>query len=389
MKASFLSTLTGYRRGNGEFGLRNIVAVMAAADNVNPLARRLAVAVPGVCCLPASYGRGQLGRDFEITLTAMAGLAAHPNIAECLIVSFEPESAMRIAERVRRRGRDAQTLSLLEAGGQSRTIEAGVAALNAMVERARRGEREPMAAADLIIGLECGGSDTTSGLVGNPSLGAFCDRVIDAGGSAIFSEPVECLGGERLLEARAATPQAGRAILAAVARYRDIALEQGIDLTGVNPTPDNIAGGLTTIEEKSLGAIAKSGSRRIEGVIGYGEKPSRPGLWLMEGPAGAVENITGLAAAGAQMVLFVTGSCNPVGHPVSPTVKICANPATLARMAEHIDVDLSHGPDGTFTVDRGADEIAAVAAQIAEGRETAAERLGFLETNISRFGVSI
>jgi altronate dehydratase large subunit len=389
MKDSFVSTLAGYRRGNGDIGVRNLVAVMAAADNVNPLARRLADAVPGVCCLPASYGRGQLGRDFDITLNAMAGLAAHPNIAECLIVAFEPESAARIAERARSRGRDVETLSLLEAGGQTRAIEAGAAVLNAMVQRAQKATREPMAAEDLVIGLECGGSDTTSGLVGNPSLGAFCDQVIDAGGSAIFSEPVECLGGEKLLASRAANPEAASGIIAAVARYRDIALEQGIDLTGVNPTPDNIAGGLTTIEEKSLGAIAKTGARQIEGVVGYGERPPHTGLWLMEGPAGAVENITGLAAAGAQMVLFVTGSCNPVGHPVSPTIKICANPATLARMAEHIDVDLSHGLKGSFTVEQGAEEIASVAAEIAAGRRTAAERLGFLETNISRFGLSI
>jgi altronate dehydratase large subunit len=389
MKDSFFSTLTGYRRASGEVGVRNIVAVMAAADNVNPFVRRLAHGVPGVCCIPASYGRGQLGRDFDITLTAMAGLAGHPNVAECLIISFEPESAERIADRVRARGRDTETLSLLAAGGQTRAVEAGVAMLNAMVQRAKRATRAPMAAADLIIGLECGGSDTTSGLVGNPSLGAFCDRVIDAGGTAIFSEPVECLGGEQLLASRAVSPEAASAILAVVARYRDIALEQGIDLTGVNPTPDNIAGGLTTIEEKSLGAIAKTGARRIEGVIGYGERPSRTGLWLMEGPAGAVENITGLSAAGAHIVLFVTGSCNPVGHPVSPTIKICANPATVARMAEHIDVDLSHGLSGAFTVDQGGDEIAAVAADVAAGRETAAERLGFLETNISRFGLSV
>ncbi|HSM19427.1 MAG TPA: hypothetical protein VK844_03545, partial [Hyphomicrobiales bacterium] len=155
------------------------------------------------------------------------------------------------------------------------------------------------------------------------------------------------------------------------------------------PTPDTIAGGLTTIEEKSLGAIAKTGARQIERVVGYGERPPHRGLWLMEGPAGAVENITGLAAAGAQIVLFVTGSCNPVGHPVSPTIKICANPATLARMAEHIDVDLSHGFTGSFSVEQGAEEIAGVAAEIAAGRRTAAERLGFLETNISRFGLSV
>lgn len=381
--------LTGYRRSDDRLGVRNLVVVMAAADNVNPLARLLERDVPGVVFLPASYGRGQLGRDFEITLAAMAGLASHPNVAECLIVTFEPESAERIAERVRARGRDVETLSILEAGGVGPALERGGAILRAMQKRASEQERRPIQMSEMTVGLECGGSDTTSGLFGNPCLGAFTDIVVDAGGTAIFSEPVECLGGEKLLMERAVDGKAAGDIEAAILRYRDIALDQGIDLTGVNPTPDNIAGGLTTIEEKSLGAIAKAGGRPIQGVVGYGERPQRNGLWLMEAPAAAVENITALSAAGAQIILFVTGSCNPVGHPISPTVKICANPETMRRMAEHIDVDLSHGLDQGLTTLQGAAEISAAFTDIANGRPTAAERLGFLESNISRFGLSV
>ena len=237
--------------------------------------------------------------------------------------------------------------------------------------------------------MECGGSDTTSGLLGNPSLGAFTDALIDAGGSAIFSEPVECLGGEAMLKRRAVNPQAAREMLAAIRRYRDIASSQGVDLTGINPTADNIAGGLTTIEEKSLGAIAKSGHRPIHGLLGYGEPPRHAGLWFMEAPAEAIENLTAIAAAGAQMLLFVTGSANPVGHPLAPTVKICANPETVARMAEHIDVDLSDGLAGEFDPAESVRRIAAAVSEVIQGRETAAERLGFLETTISRFGLSV
>lgn len=384
-----MDKLTGYYRSNGQVGIRNLVAVMAAADNVNPLAAKLAAQIESVVCLPASYGRGQLGRDFEITLSAMAGLAGHPNVAECLIVSFEPESAERIAERVRKIGRNVETVSILDVGGVTRALELGTGALHEMVKRAAAHQRQGIVPEQLLVGLECGGSDTSSGLFGNPCLGAFCDDFVDHGGTAIFSEPVECLGCESLLAGRAVNANAGAQIEATITRYRNIALDQGVDLTGVNPTPDNIAGGLTTIEEKSLGAISKAGTRPIQGVLGYGEPPKGPGLWFMEAPAGAVENITALSVAGAQLIMFVTGSCNPVGHPVTPTLKICANPRTLQRMSEHIDVDLSRGFERNFTLRHGAAEIADACANIANGDLTAAEQLGFLETNVSRFGLSV
>ncbi|HSG95889.1 MAG TPA: UxaA family hydrolase, partial [Afifellaceae bacterium] len=325
----FDTPLRGYRRDDGRVGIRNLVVVMAAADNVNPLARKLARAVPGTVCLPASYGRGQLGEDLEITLRTMAGLAAHPNVAECLIVSFEAASFERIAEPAREMGRQVAGLSLLDEGGLDAAMQKGSETLREMVEKVRTIDRQQVDVSEFLLGLECGGSDTTSGLFGNPSLGAFTDALIAAGGSAIFSEPVECLGGEEMIAARARTPAAKRNMIAAIHRYRDIANLAGVDLTGVNPTADNIAGGLTTIEEKSLGAIAKSGSSPIEGLIGYGERPSAKGLWFMDAPAAAVENLTALAAAGAQAILFVTGSGNPVGHPITPTIKVCANSLTV------------------------------------------------------------
>jgi len=383
--------ISAFRREDGRAGIRNLVVVMAAADNVNPLARKLADAVPGSTCLPASYGRGQLGTDFEIALRTMAGLASHPNVAECLVVTFEPESGERIADAVRRRGRRAEVLSLLDAGGLTPALEQGREILVKLGERARLAQRSEVQISALLAGLECGGSDTSSGLFGNPALGLVTDRLIVAGGSAVFSEPVECLGGESRLSERARTPQAARAIVRSIERYRDIALSQGVDLTGVNPTADNIAGGLSTIEEKSLGAIAKTGSSPIEGVIGYGETPPSPGLWLMDAPAAAVENLTAIAASGAQVIFFVTGSANPVGHPIAPTIKICANPQTVGRMAEHIDVDISGGltSEQTLDLEAAADAIEAKFRAIAEGAETAAERLGYLETNISRFGLSV
>lgn len=384
-----MTGLTGYLREDGRKGVRNHVVILAAADNANPLARQLAAAVPGTVLLPASYGRGQLGADFELALRAMAGLAAHPNNAACLVVSFDPESSRRIAERAAALGRTVSCLSFLEEGGLEACLTKGQAILTQMMAEAGAMKRASIAASDLLIGLECGGSDTSSGLFGNPALGRLTDRHLAAGGSAIFSEPVECLGGEDLLIGRARSPQVAKDLIATVKAYDNLARSQGIDLAGINPTPDNMAGGLTTIEEKSLGALAKTGSGIIEGVLAYGERPAGPGLWMMDAPAAAVENITALAAGGCQIICFVTGSCNPSGHPIAPTIKITANTQTVSRMPMHIDVALEGMARGVMSLDEGANAIADAIASVADGNLTASERLDYLETNISRIGASV
>jgi altronate dehydratase large subunit len=385
----FKEGLTGYLREDGRKGVRNLVAVLAAADNVNPLVRQLAERVPGVLCLRASYGRGQMGEDFELALRAMAGLAAHPNIASCLVVSFEPESSARIVQRVTQLGRKVESLSFLQEGGLEACLEKGSKILRGMLAHAVGAQRVALSPGEIVVGLECGGSDTTSGLFGNPALGVFADWVVDAGGTAVFSEPVECLGGEELLQKRAVSPQVARQLIKTVHAYNQMAKDHGVDLAGTNPTPDNLAGGLTSIEEKSLGALAKSGSRPIQGVLAYAEEAPKPGVWMMDAPAAAVENLTALAAGGAHIICFVTGTGNPSGHPVSPTIKISANPHTVELMLSHLDVPLSEMLEGTMSLTQGAEAIAAQVAKIINGAATAAEKLDYLETNISRIGPSV
>lgn len=389
MKNIFNENLTGYLREDGRKGIRNFVAVLAAADNVNPLVRQLVERVPGTLCLPASYGRGQMGKDFDLTLRAMAGLAAHPNIASCLVVSFEPESSKRIVERAVKLGRKVESLCFLHEGGLEASLAKGESILRRMQKEASGAMRVSLSPGDLVVGLECGGSDTTSGLFGNPALGIFADWIVDAGGTAVFSEPVECLGGEELLRKRAISPQVAKQLIATVHSYDEMAKEHGVDLAGTNPTPDNMAGGLTSIEEKSLGALAKTGSRPIQGVLDYAEGPPRHGIWMMDAPAAAVENMTALAAGGAHFICFVTGTGNPSGHPVSPTIKISANPNTVAQMLSHLDVPLSKMLEGTMSLTQGAEAIAVQIAKVINGATTAAEKLGYLETNISRIGPSV
>lgn len=381
--------LRGFRRPDGRIGVRNHVLVAAASVNMNPLLRQVAAAVPGVVPLPAGYGRGQLGDDLDCSLRALAGLLAHPNVGGGLVIAFEPASAERLAERASAYGRPVETLSFLEQGGCTPTLRRATAVAGRLLEAAAAHERVAFEPRELVVGLECGGSDTTSGLLGNPSLGRLADELLDADATLIFSEPVECIGGEALLEQRAVSAEAAAGVRRVIDHYRGIALSQGIDLTGTNPTADNIAGGLTTIEEKSLGAIAKTGGGPIQGAIAYATPPPHPGLWLMSAPAEATENLTAIAAAGAQLAVFVTGSGNPVGHPIMPTIKVCANPDTVATLGEHIDVDLSDGLRSGFDTVIGGRRIGDALARVCRGESTAAERLGYLESAVSRFGPSV
>jgi altronate dehydratase large subunit len=319
----------------------------------------------------------------------MGNLAAHPNLAGCLIVSFEPESAARISEKAVKAGGQVRSLSLLVEGGMTRVLERGYEYLAEMLEQASKAAYDPISPDLLTIGLECGGSDATSGIVANPVLGLVADALIACCGTAVFSEPIECLGCEEILKARVEDSIQAERLVKTIKKYQEIALEQGVDLTGVNPTSDNIAGGLSTIEEKSLGAISKSGSASIKGVLEYGETPAAPGLWFMDAPAAAVENVTALVAGGCQVVMFSTGSVNPIGHPLAPTLKVCANPEYTRLMGEHVDVDLSPFITGEITLHEAARWVAEKLISVINGELTAAERTGFLETTISRIGRSV
>lgn len=379
----------GYRRADGRLGIRNHVAVIAAADMANPAVRRLAAAAPGAVAVTALYGRGQLGEDYEQTVRTLAGLGANANVSAALVISLEPVAAGRVAEGIARSGKPVEVLSIQESGGTPRLTARGTRLLRALLRDARRQRREPARLAEVMLGLECGGSDATSGLVANPAIGLVTDRFVDAGGTAVFSEPVECLGAEPLLAARAATPAAARAVLRTVAKYEAIARRAGLDLTHVNPTADNIRGGLTTIEEKSLGAVAKSGSRPIRGVLAYAGRPPGPGLYLMDAPAAATENLTALAGGGAGAILFATGAGNPVGNPLVPTLKICANPRTCRTFRDHIDVDISGCLAGRATLGDAARRVEEALLAVANGRLTRCEVLGEVETAISRIGPSV
>lgn len=380
---------TGFRRKSGAIGLRNYLAVIAATDAANPVARKIAASVPGAVAITPLYGRGQLGADLELSINTMAGLANNPNVFATLIVSLEPVAGSRVAERIAGSGKPVEAFSIQGALGTANLQNASKKVLEAWAIDADRMARTAMDAGELVIGLECGGSDTTSGLVSNPAIGIVADQLIDWGAKVIFSEPVECLGGEDALASRSKSPEVAAAVYDLVMRYERIAESAGVDLNAINPAPDNIRGGLTTIEEKSLGALCKTGTRPLQGVLDYGEAPREPGLYLMDAPAAATENITALAAGGTHAILFGTGTLNSIGNPVSPTIKICGNPQTCATMPDHIDVDLSDVITTDTDIVQAGERILRFLREVAQGKETRCELLGELEIAISRIGLSV
>jgi len=379
--------MIGYKRLNNSIGIRNYILIMSAADNVNPLAKKISSQIKNSIYLPASYGRGQLGFDHDYFLTCMAGLADNPNIFKTIIVSMDGDSADWIVNKSNRK-KDIYKITFMKSFGIKDCIKQELSLEKKINSEKKKIKKVKFTYKDLVLGLECGGSDTTSGLVANPCVGMFVDKLINNKGSAIFSEPVECLGGEESLIKRIKRKNLKKKLINVIYKYQKIAANNNVNLTGINPTPDNIRGGLSTIEEKSLGAISKSGSKEIVDIIDFGNKIKKKGLNLLDAPAAAVENLTALSAAGCQIILFTTGGGNPVGNPISPTIKITANSKSFNKFKDLIDIDLSFLLN-SLDYEKGSIKIEKKINSIINKSKTLSEKNKFLETNISRFGPSI
>ena len=383
------STFEGFRRPDGRVGVRNIVAILSAMDNTNPSAARIASMVNGTCVLATPFGRGQIGADFEVTHRTLAGIAAHPNVAAVLVLSLSLASAETLVERVRAAGKPVDMLGLQECGSALALTMEGARKATRRVIEASELCRARCAVDELTVAVECGGSDTTSGLASNPAVGRFADRLVDAGGTIILSEPAEFMGAEHLLAARAERREDAQKIYDIVRWFEDEARRNGVDMRGTNPTPDNIEGGLTTLEEKSLGAIAKGGTRPIVEVIDYSETPTRSGLVIMNTPSAACESMTGLAAGGAQIIIFSTGRGNAIGAPIAPTVKVTGNPNTARSMGENIDVDVSAILTDGEDLDSAGARVWDRVLRVAGGALTSCEVLNEQQLSVSRFGPSV
>ncbi len=377
----------GFRRPSGRPGVRNLTLILSVTGLTTPAARRIARSLNGVTVLGTSHDSGLLGHDRAVHRRALAAFACHPNVGAVVVIGANPPVVDEIAAAAEQAGRMVAAISLDSCGHDVLTLsDKALRAAAGFVHRLSRERREALPAAGLLLGLECGRSDPSSGLVANPLVGAVVDRLVDAGGAAIFGETTEWIGAEEPLMRKAKDEAVAGRLRAAAAAREAMAQAAGIDLTGNNPSSTNIEAGLSSIEEKSLGAIAKAGSRPIQGVLGYGEPPPGPGVWAMDAPAYAPESLTGFTAAGASIALFTTGVGNSYVSALMPTVKLTGNPVTAARVTEQLEFEASAVFKGEESLDGAADRLADRLIEIASGALTWGEILGEGDEVISRFG---
>lgn len=380
-------TFWGYKRPDGKIGVRNHVLILPASVCASDTTRIITGQVEGAVTFNNQNGCSQPPKDLQLTLDVMCGFAANPNIYGTVVVALGCENAQRdiVIEGIKRRtNKPLKSLVIQEEGGTLRTIEKAVRYAKEMVEEASLLQREEFSMSKLIIGTECGGSDSTSGLASNPAIGNLSDKIIKLGGTSILSETTELIGAEHLLAKRAKNKEVRDRIYEIIERY-----EKSLELVGEkvregNPSPGNKAGGLTTLEEKSLGCIHKGGTSTINEVYDYAKDVKEKGLVVMDTPGNDPSSVAGMVAGGAQVVVFSTGRGTPTGNPITPVIKITGNKETYERMKDNIDIDCSGFIYGKNTLDELGDALLKEVQEVASGKLTKSEQLGYIEIGIMR-----
>ena len=385
----------GYSRPDGSVGVRNHVLILPATRNVNYICHRIALAVPGVTTFYTTGEYGRTGGDRKRLARFLTGIARNPNVANVLLIGMPhgygyPEfQTDALAAEIARSGKRLEVLNVDRCGGLEGTVVQGIRLARELVREATAMRREAAPLSKLTIGMKCGDSDATSGLAGNPALGRAVDRLIDAGGTALFSETLELIGAEQTLVQRTKTPEVARRLLRLIAKWEARAASIGEDIRTINPIPENIAAGITTLEEKSLGAVEKTGTRELSGVLDYCERPSGPGLWLMDAWMSSYSLLPSFAAAGAQIVLYQLGgnelppedaplSANDPGL-VAPLLTISGNPRTAKAAGDYLDVSTGGVLLGTETLDAAGEHILGEIVRAANGRATRGETMRYPE----------
>lgn len=378
----------GYRRADGRVGVRNHLLVVPTVICSSVVAERVAAAVAPVgTALPHTAGCGQLGPDMTTTHETLAAYCGHPNVGAVLVIALGCEQvvAQHLADAARRAGKPAHIVAIQSEGGTVRATARAIDIAKTLVADLERTSREPCDISELILSVKCGGSDYTSGLASNPALGRVADRLVDLGGAAVLGEIAEIMGAEHLLAARAPNPDTAKRLLRVINRVETDAMALGLDIRGTQPSPGNIRGGLTTIEEKSLGATHKGGERTpLADVVAYSAPITRKGLTVMDTPGLDVESVTGMVGGGAQVVVFTTGLGTPTGNPIAPVIKITGNARTAESMRDNIDLDVSGVLEDKETLEAAAGRLFDEVLAVCSGRDAAAERLGHREFAIHR-----
>ncbi len=373
----------GYRRKDGKVGARNLVAVIPSVICANDVGQAICRQVQGTIGYFHHQGCCQLPQDLKRVTDILSNLGQSANVGAALIVSLGCEGTdhERILKEIQDTGKQVEIIRIQELGGTSRAIQAGIDAAQQLVQSISGMRREEADISELTMAIKCGASDTTSGMASNCVIGYIADKLVDLGATVLFGETTEFLGGEHILARRAVGGEngpVGQKIYRIVQKMEQRAMAIGEDMRGGQPTPGNIAGGLSSIEEKSLGAIVKSGHRPIQGVLEYCERADgRKGLWIKDSPGREPEILTGMAAAGAQIMMFSTGRGAPQGFPSMPVIKICGNPNTYERMQHDMDLNAGTIITGEKTIEEVGEEAFALLLDVLNGRLTKNEALSY------------
>jgi (2R)-sulfolactate sulfo-lyase subunit beta len=373
-------SIFGYRRENGSVGVRNHVIILPVDDISNAACEAVGNNIKGTLALPHAYGRLQFGEDLDLHFRTMIGTGSNPNVAAVVVIGIEAGWTEKIVNGIAKTGKPVKGF-WIEGKGDIQTIADASRQAKEYVQWASELQRTECNLEELYISVKCGESDTTTGLASCPAVGNVIDKHCANGGTASFGETTELTGAEHIVASKAANEDVRKDFMAAFEDYTKLVFnEKTNDLSESQPTKGNIAGGLTTIEEKALGNVEKLGKRtKFVGCLAPAVAPTKPGLWFMDTSSAAAEAVTLWAASGAVIHLFPTGQGNVIGNPIEPVIKLSGNPKTVAKMAEHIDLDVSKILQGEMTIDEAGDELLDMVIRTANGRLTAAEALGHRE----------
>jgi (2R)-sulfolactate sulfo-lyase subunit beta len=371
----------GYRRENGRVGIRNHVVILPLDDLSNASAEAVANNIKGTLALPHAYGRLQFGEDLELHFRTLIGTGSNPNVAACVVIGIEPSWTGRVVEGIAKSGKPVVGLAI-EGHGDINTIAAASRKAREFVQWASEKQRESCSIKELFVSTKCGESDTTSGLASCPTVGNLIDKLDPLGVTTCFGETSELTGAEIVCASRAATPEVKERFMQVFNTYQEVIdRHKTSDLSESQPTKGNIAGGLTTIEEKAFGNLQKIGRKtKFIDVLKPAESPAKgPGLYYMDTSSAAAECVTLQAAAGFVVHLFPTGQGNVIGNPIEPVIKLTANPKTARTMGEHIDLDVSGILRREMSLDEAGDRLIDITMRTCNGRLTCAEALGHRE----------
>ncbi|MFR7349927.1 UxaA family hydrolase [Peptoniphilus sp.] len=384
-----MRTFWGYRRDDGKVGIRNHVLILPASICASDTTRLIASNLNGAVTFNLQLGCSQVGKDFELTLDTLAGYGANPNVYGVIIVGLGCETAQvdlvkkKILERTKK---PIETLVIQEEGGTLKTIAKAQSLAKKMIGEAALVKREEFPLSELILGTNCGGSDTTSGLAANPTIGRVSDKLVEMGATSVLCETTEFIGAEHILARRAKNKEVHDKLYEIIKNYEEkIKHDTGLDVRDGNPSPGNIEGGLTTLEEKSLGCIHKGGTSIINNIYDYSKQiKGKEGLVIMDTPGNDASSVGGIIAGGCQLVVFSTGRGTPTGHAIAPVIKITGNSETYARMSDNIDYDASKIITENKSIEEASEELLDLIVDVCNGKLVQAELLGYTETAIQR-----